>query len=170
MNENKGNKLSVEIAGGLGNQLFMFYGGLFLGEFLGREVKYDTSSLAKITRRHPGLDIQGLGFLQQKDIEFKFYSWLRKVLWKLKKGLGDNFLNGKLLPSFFCVGEIGFVDPHTVPFETRFLKGYFQSWKYFELLPDKPILNHDCLPAPSIWFKEISSGIANAGKICRKFP
>lgn len=151
----KGGKLSVEIAGGLGNQLFMFYGGLFFSKYLGRELEFSTSDLAKIKNTHPGLNLCELGLLGEKKTYSALLSWVQKVVWKIKKNCQIGFLCEKLFPAFQCLQEIGFAEPHTVLTETRFLKGYFQTWRYFDLLPEKPILNYDSIPYPSAWFKEM---------------
>jgi hypothetical protein len=152
-------RLTVEIAGGLGNQLFMLYGGLYFSQYLDKELKYNTLDLGKISGSHPGLNIQGLGLLQTDEAENYLFAWLQKFLWKLRRFIQIDHIGRNFLASTFVTPEIGFISPHSVPPETRFLRGYFQSWKYFELLPEKPILNHECIPSPSDWFKKMKEEI-----------
>lgn len=163
--ENEGTSLSVEIGGGLGNQLFMLYGGLYFSKHLGRKVKFNTLDLRRISSLHPGLNIQDLGLLGAQDSENQLFSWLQKNLLRLKKIIGTNMTTRILLSSVSAVEEIGFINPENISARTRFLKGYFQSWKYFELLDEKPILDDTCIPSPSSWFKEMSQEIVTKNPI-----
>lgn len=163
--ENEASSLSVEIGGGLGNQLFMLYGGLYFGKQLGRKVKFNTLDLRKIASLHPGLSIQDLGLFMAKDSENRLFSWLQKILMRFKKDMGISLITKKLLSSVYAVEETGYMDPQNISPRTRFLKGYFQSWKYFELLEEKPILDETCIPSPTSWFKEMSQEMVTQNPI-----
>lgn len=155
----------AEIAGGLGNQLFMLYGGLYFGKHLNRKVRFNTYELTRVSRLHPGLNLQSLGLIDKEDTENHIFSWFQRVLWKLKKG--QKFEKGirKFGAFIFIAKEIGFVAPENVPPETKFLKGYFQSWKYYELLSEKPTLNLDCIPSPSDWFRKMKKEMEIAAPV-----
>ncbi len=152
--------LAVEIAGGLGNQLFMLYGGLYFGKHLNREVRYNTLELSRMSRLHPGLNLQSLGLINKEETEVRTRAWLQRVSWKLKK-----YTKLKFSSFVFVAKEIGYVAPQSVPSETRFLRGYFQSWKYYEYLSEKPILNIDCIPSPSDWFRKMKKEVETAAPV-----
>jgi hypothetical protein len=152
-------RLSVQIAGGIGNQLFMLYGGLYISEYLEKSIKYNLLDSRKISKLHPGFNIQSLGLVRNVEVHNDFVSCFQKVLWKAKKIECINFTKSRLLKKTFVAEEIGYVNPVFIPVETQFLSGYFQSWRYFELLTEKPVLNQSCLPSPSDWFQNMKNDI-----------
>jgi hypothetical protein len=143
---------TMEIAGGLGNQLFMFYAGLFFRESLQREVVFDISDFSRIKTLHPGANIQTLGmldnFLTINGSDFpafpvgRVFSGFRRIVTSSsQKGV-------------FVSEDIGYVNPKTIARNVSRIRGYFQSWFYFESLQDKPILNLSSLDNPSEWLIE----------------
>ncbi len=145
----KKESLTVEIAGGLGNQLFMFYAGLYFQEKNQREVIFDTSDLPRIQELHPGANIQSLGLLDDypttSNLNSSNYkvnqviSGLRHIIKKTSHG------------GTFSSEEIGFINPNLIPLEVKRIRCYFQSWIYFNSLSEKPILSLDNLSSPSRW-------------------
>jgi hypothetical protein len=56
-------QLEILIDGGLGNQLFKFYAGLYFSEKWNLEPIFETSRLSQIAKLHPGENIETLGLL-----------------------------------------------------------------------------------------------------------
>jgi len=145
----KKQSLTVEIAGGLGNQLFMFYAGLYFQEKYQREVTFDTSDLSRIQELHPGADIQTLGLLDEYLATTRSSASSYKVD-RVISGL-KRFATGNSQSGTFSSEEIGYIDPDLIPFEVNRIRGYFQSWVYFASLSKKPILSLENLSNPSRW-------------------
>jgi len=148
----KNESLTVEIAGGLGNQLFMFYAGLYFQEKYQRKVIFDTSDLLRIQGLHPGANIQTLGLLDDyltisrpNVSNFK----VDGVISRLRRFANRNSDGGT-----FSSEEIGFINPNSIPLEVKRIRGYFQSWVYFDSLTEKPILSLKNLSSPSKWLLE----------------
>jgi hypothetical protein len=141
--------LIIEIAGGLGNQLFMFYAGLFFKEKLRKEIIFDISDLKRIAKLHPGENIQTLGLLD----EFATTTRPIKQLKILSRAFSRLEGISVRLPikSTFVPQEIGFVNSDLVPSNVVRIRGYFQSWRYFDSLNEKPILSISNLQNPSDW-------------------
>lgn len=139
----------AEIAGGLGNQLFMLYAGLFFQEHFQREVIFDLTALVRIQDLHPGANIQSLGLLsgyQTKTGSTRSASNLELKAFGMKR-LFSKFLNSQ----DFTSEEIGFINPDSIPPDVKRIRGYFQSWFYFSALNEKPILSLEHLSNPSSW-------------------
>ncbi len=150
--------LTVKVAGGLGNQLFMFYGGLYIARNLEREPVFDITALKAIKNLHPGLNIYDLGLLAnfqiiEEDTKKSLLNNLETLVERIvrKLGLGDSFAktNNKFLPK-----EIGFVDPRHIEHEMTSLEGYFQSWRYFSSIGDRTELLTVLTEKSSHWFDE----------------
>lgn len=141
--------LTIEIAGGLGNQLFMFYAGLFFKEIFQKEIIFDISDLERIAKLHPGENIQTLGLLDEFSTTIKPIkqpNTLGRIFSKLER-------SGIQLPkrSTFVSQEIGFVNSDLLPPNVANIRGYYQSWKYFDSLKEKPLLSINNLQNPSDW-------------------
>ena len=146
------NSLTIEIAGGLGNQLFMFYAGLSFKEELRKEIIFDLSDLTRIAKLHPGNNIHTLGLLDEFSVITRTSTRPHSVD-RLLSGLeriGIQLQNRNT----FVSEEIGFMNSDLVPPNAEKIRGYFQSWKYFDSLNKKPILSLDNLKNPSDWLVE----------------
>ncbi len=143
---------TVKIAGGLGNQLFMFYAGLYLQEHFQREVIFDLADLARIQELHPGANIQSLGLLN--GYQTKAGSIVSKTTFEIN-ALRTKWLVAKFLKSTdFTSSEIGFINPDSIPSNINSIRCYFQSWFYFNSLVNKPILSIKNLSNPSSWLSD----------------
>ena len=140
---------TVEIAGGLGNQLFMFYAGLFFQEHFQKKVIFDVSDFSRIETLHPGANIQNLGLLDdfQTTNRSVFPSHLvGRTIFRLKQMTKKN-LQGEV----FISEDIGYTNPNLIIPSVTKIRGYFQSWFYFDSLRDKPTLSLANLHNPSEW-------------------
>jgi hypothetical protein len=148
----KNESLTVEIAGGLGNQLFMFYAGLYFQEKYQRKVIFDTSDLSRVQGLHPGANIQTLGLLD----DYLTISRSNISNFKVDRVLSGlrSFANRNSNGGTFSSEEIGFINPNSIPPEVKRIRGYFQSWIYFDSLSEKPILSLQNLTSPSKWLLE----------------
>jgi len=145
----KKKSLTVEIAGGLGNQLFMFYAGLYFQEKYQREVIFDISDFSRIQELHPGANIQTLGLLDDYSTTNRSNAYSYKIS-RVISGL-RNFTKRTSHGGTFSSEEIGFINPNLIPLEVKRIRGYFQSWVYFDSLGEKPILSLENLSSPSRW-------------------
>lgn len=157
--------LTVKVAGGLGNQLFMFYGGLYIARSLEREPIFDISALNTIKNLHPGLNIFDLGLLAQFQITEQdtknslvtdLGTLVERIVRKLSLGNFSANANKKFLPK-----EIGYIDPHHVGHEVTLLEGYFQSWRYFSSIDARSELLTILTENSSHWFDETSKDLKN---------
>jgi hypothetical protein len=143
------------IAGGLGNQLFMLFAGLYFQENYNREVKFDVSDLERISLLHPGLNVCSLGMLDKKQIsnrpahrkKIKSLIYGGKYLEKIGRRLNRTYQR-KVLK----IQEVGFFDFKLMPPKTERVEGYFQSWRYFAALKIKPMLTIESLSQPTSWY------------------
>ena len=147
--------LIIEIDGGLGNQLFMFYAGLFLAEKLDKKIVFDLSRLKKINHKITPHTISTLGMLNGFDTRCskKLQITSLKSLYIQKKLFEKLSFKPKnsITKNLFQSGEVGFIADAQIPKEAKFIKGYFQTWRYFELLRNKPILSYSTLEKPTQW-------------------
>jgi len=147
--------LFIEIDGGLGNQLFMLYAGLFFAEKLDRNVVFDLSRLNKRNQKIMPHTIASLGMLNDFETcssrkfqitPFRSLAIKKRIFRKLGIELKNN-----IDKSIFESDEIGYISDSQIPRETRSITGYFQTWRYFELLKKKPILSYSILERPTEW-------------------
>jgi hypothetical protein len=151
------NPLEFVIAGGLGNQLFMLCAGLYYEEKYGRRVTFDVSDSERVAILHPGLNVYELGLIREHQIS-------------KRKNIGESITTSNLLSrasakiarqiwrlfskSSYLIAEIGFVNLDCIPPTTTRVEGYFQSWRYFSSLNQKPQLNIRSVVNPTDWFAE----------------
>ena len=155
----KNGSMTVEIAGGLGNQLFMLYAGLYFQEKIRREVIFDVSDLSRIQGLHPGANIQTLGLLDNYLTTSRFNASdfkSNRVISRLAR-----FTKGTSHGGTFSSEEIGFINPNLIPPDVKRIRGYFQSWVYFDSLSEKPILSLKNLSSPSRWLLDKTERIKN---------
>ncbi len=146
------NSFTMEIAGGLGNQLFMFYAGLYFQEHFKREVVFDVSDLARIQKLHPGANIHTLGLLDGYQTTSSSIQVNNRIAEKFTKLI--RFASKMTEKSLFTADELGFVGPEEIPSNFKAIRGYFQSWFYFNSLNEKPVLSINQFTNPSYWFAE----------------
>lgn len=143
------------IAGGLGNQFFMLCAGLYFQERYKCKVKFDISDLQRISLLHPGLNVYSLGLLEKDQIfgtpksknNSKIRSFVARFLKKIARNSSQIYQRKNVK-----IDEIGFYDLSLIPPKTKRVEGYFQSWRYFSALKDKPILAIDSLLKPTSWY------------------
>ena len=159
--------LEVEIAGGLGNQLFMFYAGLYFGKALNKEVTYNISDFSRIAQIHPGHNLKTLGFLDGYKTTTKRSTGTDQILERLKvQRIYSRLLlavTNNHMSKEFSSKELGYVDANQIPLNVSKIKGYFQTWRYFSSLREKPILNVGLITNQTKWFQERMQQAKNEG-------
>ena len=149
--------LSIEIDGGLGNQLFMLSAGIFLSEKYKRKICFDISNLARIARLHPGHNILTLGLLgefQVKDTSESFgKNRIRHLYLKFRNYLSTRILSRLPRSTTLQVSEIGFYDFDLLPPYSRKIVGYFQTWKYYSEIEGKLNLGRLIHREHSEWYR-----------------
>jgi hypothetical protein len=151
-------QLTIKIDGGLGNQLFQLYAGLYFANHLNLSPLFDISRLRKINKLHPGMNISTLGLLNQYETKNRplFLSpdlsarLIRKINLVLKQGL-DGSLRG--IPEKVH-SDIGYVEIEKIQKLPNVIQGYFQTWRYFDELQEKPIISYQTLRNPSAWLNQ----------------
>jgi hypothetical protein len=111
-------RVYVNLQGGLGNQLFIYFYSIYIAEFYNKEIVYlytGRNHLSKV-----GIDIDKNCINLNKSL----HKFLIKILSKLSK---NKFLNKFL----YCPSEIGFDSSEPDLKFTFFINGYFQTPKYF---------------------------------------
>jgi hypothetical protein len=155
--------ITFEIAGGLGNQLFMLCAGLYFEQQTKRRLIFDVTDLKRISSLHPGQNVCTLGLLdgfetvnkKNNEIIFKgLHNFCERAIKRIRK-LG-NFANRE---TNLIVEEIGFFDLDRVTNSTKQIQGYFQTWRYYEGLQKKPILGIDLIAEPTNWFFEMAESL-----------
>jgi hypothetical protein len=151
------NTIEFVIAGGLGNQLFMLCAGLYYSEKFGRKITFDVSDLERIAILHPGLNVCELGLISENQISRRqsvaripiVPTLLSRPFAKITRITSRFFSKASYL-----VEEIGFTDLDYLPPATKRVEGYFQSWRYFSELKQKPTLSVSSVVEPTAWFVE----------------
>jgi Glycosyl transferase family 11 len=149
MKQEKLNEVTVEVIGGLGNQLFCFFAGLHIAR------KRDATLVADLSQIGSGGTFHGFEILKLNlpQAEYKSsriqYSFLSNLLKRI---------DGKLFRTFpiyqqkrnqfskrFIAPELGYVDLSNVPSNKKIFSGYFQSWRYFDSIIKLERINVDLI-------------------------
>lgn len=148
--------IEFEIAGGLGNQLFMLCAGICLQEKVNRPVCFDISDLQRISNLHPGHNILTLGLLDNYTVldsnkDKEHTSLVHKIVSNAANWI--SMLNRHLgLNRTFIAPEIGYTNLDKIPLRTRKIKGYFQSYRYISEVSDRVIRKIESIDNLSDWY------------------
>jgi len=149
-------KIKFEIAGGLGNQLFMLCAGIYLQKKMKRSVCFDISDLERISSLHPGHNVFTLGLLDGYEVmnSKKKFQNLNRVCRKLIRICKKAFKVSRDYQKVetYSISEIGYVDLTEIPSNTKRINGYFQSWRYFSEVGEDIFPKIKNLSKPSNWY------------------
>lgn len=113
--------VGITLTSGLGNQLFIYAAGVALARRLGGDLRVD------IRKYHKGSDRQ----LQLGAFGLELKTW-SPTLWRVEQFIREAS-GGRLRPGPERLVETKGFEPRFFTLETPcFLRGYFQSWRYFE--------------------------------------
>ena len=157
--------LTIKVAGGLGNQLFMFYGGLHIAGILGKEPVFDIRALKAIKDLHPGLNVFDLGLLAPFQVteEVQTNSLIPtfgRYTVRIRRKLGFEYLFGRTNRKFIPK-EIGYIDPSFIGDRVTSIEGYFQSWRYFSSIGARSELLTSLEEKSSSWYRETLRDLEN---------
>lgn len=153
--------IKVQLIGGLGNQLFTYFFGLALAEYHQTSCVFSRPFYPKGLTDH-NVSIESFDLAQNVELTSntleKLMYWPRRVLDFLVRRLKFKFIDTirTLVLSEKTSHEVGY-DEKFWKFKPGLrLRGYFQSYKYFEYYSEHSKLAKLKLSAASDWFKEIS--------------
>lgn len=136
-------KVEVELMGGLGNQLFMYFAGLHLAEKCNAVLEFNMDKIRETNLTHPSRDISFLR-LDGVFLEPRSYSKISQFLSRASHAATRRIGLLNHLRSIFEAGykssELGFDPKFDEIGSPRKIQGYFQTWKY--AAKHKPYLSH----------------------------
>ena len=160
--------ISIEIVGGLGNQLFGLTAGLYLANFLNTNLrvlhrnsyKSETKHLSSINSLETGHD----AISQKMDLEFlsvKLRVFTRKILLRLgvPQTLSEKLCRVHISNVLGLDRDLEFVK------NGFYVSGYFQTYKYLESLRENKIMPSLLIRNPSNWFIETSQRLTATNPI-----
>lgn len=117
--------ITVELEGGCGNQLFQFFAGLYIAEKTGKHLNVDTHRVA--SNRHGGHCISDSNYLVA----------LPQVSFNLEVGMYEvRKIVNRILRKAFQANGIGFPKNFASMDQAKLIKGYFQTYYFFEQLAE----------------------------------
>lgn len=153
--------ISVELAGGIGNQLFTFIAGIFIGIQLGANIQlFLHNSLANVATAGQGIaafkgvtrfETKASQSLARSPSSARWRGWA--ATWLERLGLSRKF--SQFITAFFQSSVVG----EDLEIKTiragYFIRGYFQTRTYYQEL--SATLPEDAfhLKDPSPWFKQL---------------
>lgn len=154
----------IAIDGGLGNQLFKFYAGLYFSEKFNLQPVFEISRLADVANLHPGENIQTLGLLKGYSTKSKQVNTPREIILRLHNSYSrrkSEFVSKSLSESENQKRfEIGYIEISQEMNLSNLKNCYFQSWRYFDGLTTKPRISLQSLSKPTKWLEEQLSLLA----------
>ena len=151
-------ELEIQIDGGLGNQLFQFYAGLYFAEYFNLNPIFEISRLRRISKLHPGLNIFSLGILDEFKTKSNSNALLKRFNYKARSYVSNliqsektSLLKANGTTEFY---EIGYVEIDKLVKVRNSIPGYFQTWRYFDALQVKPLITIERLGNPTDWLNQ----------------
>ena len=151
-------ELEIQVDGGLGNQLFQFYAGLYFSQKFEVEPKFDISRLQLVSKLHPGENIYTLGLLDGFATKQTKFLYGNQLALRAKNYYSRRRYRSRSKASSPAVNqnynEIGFIENEDAINIDRPISGYYQTWRYFDALQNRPKLSYERLSNPSSWLNE----------------
>jgi hypothetical protein len=142
------------LTGGIGNQLFTFTAGKAFSQINNRNVIFDLADTGRGYTNH-GSSILSLNL----DLVISpSKPWVYQFLSRVRNKLGRTFKRfarkKQLSEARYISYEIGY-DPKLLQMgKARNVRGYFQSWRYFEIAGNSFHSSNELLRRPSRWYLE----------------
>jgi hypothetical protein len=149
-------KITVELVGGIGNQLFGFFAGMYVSNILGCDFVPYLRKTAKNESNH-GSSLNSLNLPHRSIGPGKLSICLdrisRQALVRILNNPLANILRIKEYTKFYTSSSLG-EDPNLSQIAAgSYIRGYFQTYKYFEHLQQKSLVPKVTLINPSDWFQ-----------------
>ena len=158
-------RVTIEIVGGLGNQLFQFFAGKFMAERHGRELVLNIDRIGFLASNH-GFHLPTILKKNSYLLEHSKYPILSAQVSRISETLQRRILPDKVTKSIWkqynsdLVGYDSFAENLS---RTTNIRGYFQSYRYFQSnVAYRELLE---LLNPSKWYDTIHSNISDANAI-----
>lgn len=162
MRRNSRQLVEIELVGGLGNQLFGYFAGAYYAQ------KYNKHLIIDLTQVSLGLTNHGSELTSFKFSEYnKLVRFNPSSIAKLNKRLFDklaikfrivNELRFKLA-GIYQAKEVGFDDFLEKESKILRIQGYYQTWKYVNILKELGFNTNLELVSPSSWFLALQKEI-----------
>jgi hypothetical protein len=156
-------EITIRLVGGIGNQLFGYAAGRYLSEKNSAMLSFDTSKVGKgfTSHRSSLLTLNVIESIWERNSLTRFIRGLiyDGLIYAYEKiNLKSNLINN--LFGLYISNKIGYDKNLSKIKSSRYLSGYFQSYKYL----DQKSLTHDIrslvkLKNPSNWYVETKSKI-----------
>lgn len=151
--------VTVELAGGIGNQLFSYFAGAALALKRGHALYLDCTNICNTNNRHQGtiesLNLPGIFLERGKQKSSPYALGRRAENFALRRSSLLRSLDLKL-HGRYTANEIGY-DRNLLDLKCHvYLRGYFQTWKYFELVLEETETLKLELQNPSHWYREMN--------------
>ena len=154
---NDSKKTTVRLIGGLGNQLFIYFAGLYLSKKLNYKLVCDLTFLDSDLTKH-GVSITSFSLEGDFVRKSKWAIRVSKIMDRIASGVSHKIPIFKWfyqrITNFYLSKDVGY-DPGLENIGKHVtLKGYFQTWKYvreLEIATDIALT----IKNPSVWFSQL---------------
>ena len=142
------------LTGGIGNQLFTFTAGKAFSQINNRNVIFDLADAGRGYTNHRSSILSLNLDLVMSPSKPRLYQFLSRVRNKLSRTLKRFARKRQFSHRNYVSDEIGY-DPKLFQMgNARNVRGYFQSWRYFEIAGQSFNSSKDLLIRPSQWYLE----------------
>ena len=151
--------VSVRLVGGLGNQLFIYTAGRFLSDSIKRPLEVDLAWLNSDKTQH-GVSLEDFSNLEGIFVHSANSSKILEAISNLylricRRVRIFNYIQKKFGKTYIS-RVVGFDSNLTSFRKPRKIQGYFQTWRFAELLDPNIFLNLD-IKSPSKWYRDMRS-------------
>ena len=148
--------VAVKMVGGLGNQLFCYFAGLFLSQTTNTKLYLDLTDIRSGRSKHKvSIESFYLDAYVYSD-EVNLFNRLQQLTQRLIRIFRIRFINREF---HFISQEVGYDSRVKSLKPPVYLEGYFQTYRYFsQITPPASILR---LREPSNWFLDLEAAVKN---------
>jgi hypothetical protein len=151
--------ITIELVGGLGNQLFGYFAGLYISQILGCElVPYIRKPLKGESSHGSSLDSLLLPHTSVKSLTLlvRIKEMVRRAMHEVLTSPVGRKLGARDFSGFYSSSSLG-ADPIINEIkEGSFVRGYFQTYKYFESIESRSPIRPVTLRQGSSWFETMA--------------
>lgn len=163
-------KITVVLNGGLGNQLFQYFAGLYVAQRANSTLIVDaTFSQRGRTGHSDWINVLGLPGTISKDTSSVSFGFLIALTVRLSRGLLARLIKSKqlrlkLLRQYRSpiAGFDSSLDQLDAPIT---IIGYFQTWRYYQWLKEQEVAPEVSMGNPSDWYRGMQSLLERENKV-----
>jgi hypothetical protein len=156
-------KVKIDLVGGVGNQLFIYFAGLYLSVKKEKEFKPRILKPSFGDSKHSS-KINALN-IEPKVISLSFtHTHLLRLIEKFTVLIASNFPKLKpILRSKTYISSVVGYDENLEKTTKNVIRGYFQTFKYIDWLADSNLVSLEIAPeSPSQWFTQMSRDVTES--------